>query len=54
LSRACLGKMMHFTYKWHRKKWRFFTQYFAFGCPDFQSRLDTPGLLSGCEKTALF
>jgi hypothetical protein len=25
LSRACLGKMMHFMYKWHRKKWRFFT-----------------------------
>jgi hypothetical protein len=24
LSRACLGKMMHFMYKW-RKKWRFFT-----------------------------
>ena len=23
LSRACLGKMMHFIYKW-RKKWRFF------------------------------
>jgi hypothetical protein len=24
LSRACLGKMMHFIYKWHRKKWNAF------------------------------
>eukprot|EP01046_Picozoa_sp_COSAG06_P025205 COSAG06_NODE_2104_length_7581_cov_9.832130_4_plen_264_part_00 len=23
LSRACLGKIMHLMYKWHRKKWRF-------------------------------
>jgi hypothetical protein len=22
LSRACLGKMIHFIYQWHRKKWR--------------------------------
>eukprot|EP01046_Picozoa_sp_COSAG06_P004959 COSAG06_NODE_215_length_20124_cov_3.931735_12_plen_73_part_00 len=30
LSRACLGKMMmHFIYKWHRKKWRF-----PYVCPE--------------------
>jgi hypothetical protein len=32
LSRACLGKKMHFIYKWHRKKWRFPTDHLIEVC----------------------